>query len=61
MGTAILEGIGKQLDPNVNLLEEAKPFLWKSELGREIAQETATELVGTLWKKAKLIVGNKAE
>jgi predicted unusual protein kinase regulating ubiquinone biosynthesis (AarF/ABC1/UbiB family) len=56
VGTVILEGIGKQLDPSVNLLDEAKPFLFKSELGREIAKESAKNLAGSIFNKAKIIV-----
>jgi len=31
LGCVVLEGIGKQLDPDVNLLQEAKPFLFEKE------------------------------
>jgi aarF domain-containing kinase len=31
VGCVVLEGIGKQLDPTVNLLQEAKPYLFEKE------------------------------
>jgi len=31
LGCVVLEGIGKQLNPDVNLLQEAKPFLFEKE------------------------------
>lgn len=55
VGTVILEGIGKQLDPTVNLLEEAKPFLWKSELGKELVKESTKDLASSVWQKIKII------
>jgi aarF domain-containing kinase len=30
VGTVVLEGIGKQLDPNINILDESVPFLFQS-------------------------------
>lgn len=50
------QGIGKQLDPTVNLLEEAKPLLWHTDLGKELVQESTKELLETAWRKMKLVI-----
>lgn len=43
VSTAVLEGIGRQLDPEMNLLDEALPFFGLTERGRELTP-VVTEL-----------------
>ena len=60
VGTAVLEGIGRQLDPDLNLLGEAVPYFEQSplkETQKEVLKESSNvrriDLI-IAWVKAKL-------
>jgi aarF domain-containing kinase len=49
VGTVVLEGLGRQLDPQLNLLEAAVPFLFQHRKQVQALQERPASNASAAW------------
>ena len=62
IGTIVLEGLGKQLNPRLNFIEEAKPFLlYDKELRSAFVRSRIGQLMNELWKWSSGESGKKRD
>ncbi len=58
MGTIVLEGLGRQLDPHLNFLQAAVPYVFKTEGGWDMVKAWGKRLLENLKHKLESLVHN---